>query len=124
MTSAGKSLSTEKVAHMTDMDMRRLCARAMGLEVRIRRAQANTFLEYRSHYLTNTWLDYDPITDFHQAWMLADKFPLIAADVFSAVAIARHDGETDPRMVDPRRLLVECIAAKHRVPPDTGAGER
>jgi hypothetical protein len=52
----------------------------------------------------------DPLNSPEDAWRLADRFPLIASSVFSAVAIARHDGETDPRMVDAARLLVECVA--------------
>ena len=56
----------------------------------------------------------DPLARQEDCWQLADRFPLLASSVFSAVAIARHDGETDPRMIDAARLLVECVAKGRR----------
>lgn len=97
---------------LSELDMVRICARAMNLDVReVSQNEPQHTVRMVSHGNS-----YWPITRPEQAWALANRFPLIASGVFSAVAIARHDGETDPRLVDAARLLVECVAKRRSAP--------
>lgn len=98
---------------LSDLEMVERCAKAMGFQQAAGDHGAPLWFD-PSTSPSAGFFEYDPIHIDAQKWALADRFPLVASGVLSAVAIARHDGETDPRMVDAGRLLVECIAKGRR----------
>ena len=93
---------------MTDLEMTKLCAEAMGCELTMENGKPQMVILFRGH-LTN-YCDYDPLHDDAQAMALVKKFHIaLGWNKPGWAAFGQHD-QRWIRGYDLNRAIVECVA--------------
>ena len=99
---------------MTDLEITKLCAEAMGFEWNPHRLEARVpiFIEGTDKVFRRRWKPYDPLEDDAQAMALVKRFQLNIGTPFPRVWIPRDDGELAfvGMADDLNRAICECVA--------------
>ena len=110
---------------MTDLEMTRLCAEAMGYDEYSENVDAEgrwyIYLERDAGIGTRT---YWPISDDEQAMALLKKFPLHTIDALVAhVPYGKYDpAEKQVASEDWNRVIVECVAMRQKAKQEHDQG--